>query len=365
MASEEHQSQNTTASASSIPELQDALGSLLLARRSENDTTSSMSCPTSTPNHLARVCPDTLTQPERPRWTGALRLFDFPQELRDEIYFHVLYRPWRVHYTAHGDKNFWEYKGICEDIQNLLVVSKQVYHEAFKVFCLNNTVALTSKYNPRECYRKPLSGLLRLVPDRVASNLTRVSHTYRDAITRPHGAYGFAPSHTSIADGGDGTESFQKKNAAGQTFIEILRDAHTLKQYFPKLVEFEVAWYPEPLWLEFPQPQGQVREIALLSKEGADEKEVAAIWLETMRGWLQGQNVKPLSCVWLVLEGFATDGFTYEFDMLTNEAYRRLVKERIAEPNIEDSGRAWLEEMSKEKTVGRKKKGRKSSSEGA
>ena len=362
MASEEHQSQNTTASASSIPELQDALGSLLLARRSENDSTSSTSCNTSTPNYATRGCSDTLTQPERPRWTGAFKLFDFPQELRDEIYFHVLYRPWGVYYSAHGDKNFWEYKGICEDTQNLLVVSKQVYHEALKVFCLNNTVALSSKYNPRECYRKPLSGSLRLVPDRVASNLTRVSHTYRDAITRPHGAYGFAPSHTSIADGGDGTENFQKKQTAGQTFIEILRDAHTLTQYFPKLVGFEVVWYPEPLWLEFPQPKGQVRELALILKEGGDEKDVAAIWLETMRGWLQGQNVKPLSCVRLILEGFATDGFTYEFDTLANEAYRRLVKEYIAEADIEDSGRAWLEELGKEKTTRRKKKDRKSSS---
>ncbi|USP75668.1 uncharacterized protein yc1106_02942 [Curvularia clavata] len=294
--------------------------------------------------------------------TGAFNLFGLPRELRDKIYSYHLYRPGGVYYTAHADKEFWYSRERSDGICNLLIVSRQVYHEAFEVFCLTNTVALSTHYNPREGYKKPLAGLLRLFPDRVASSLTRVSNTYRDIVTRPVGMFGYAPSHVSIAQGGDGTGRYQKYNSAGETFVEILRDAHSLAQYFPKLVAFEAHWDPEHTFFEHPEQQGQVHGIAYFLKQGTDEGRIVTMWLEALRGWLQGQNVVPLGCVRFTLEGFAADGFGEELDMSMNEAYRALVKERSTGEDIEDSGRLWLEEMDSEQANRRRKgKGKKKS----
>lgn len=162
--------------------------------------------------------------------TGAFKLFDLPRELRDKIYFYHLYRPGGVYYTAHANKDFWYHRERSNDISNLLTVSRQVYSEALEVFGLANTVVLSTYHSAREGYKKPLAGLLRLFPDRVASKLTRVSNTYHDVVVRPTGMYFTAPSHLSIDQGGDGTGRYQKYNTAGETFMEILRDAHTLKQ---------------------------------------------------------------------------------------------------------------------------------------
>ncbi|EUC41803.1 hypothetical protein COCMIDRAFT_105193 [Bipolaris oryzae ATCC 44560] len=299
---------------------------------------------------------------------GPFKLFDLPRELRDKIYYQYLYRPGRVYYTAH-DRPFWETYGKSDDFSNLFTVSKQVYHEAFNVFCEANTIALSVQYNPREDYSKPLTGLLRLFPERAAASLTRVSHTYRDIITRAVGKWGYAPSHGSIAQGGDGTGHYQKHNSAGETFVEILRDAEILRQFFPKLIVFEAGWFPEPPFHEYPEQLGPVRKIARLWKEGVEEGKIRDIWLDTMQGWLQGKSVVPLSCIQFSLNGYAADGFGDDLDVLFNEAYIALVKERTTEDDIEDSGRAWLEAMDKEKTTrkktNRKKQGRKTREESA
>lgn len=298
------------------------------------------------------------------QWTGPFKLLDLPRELRDKIYYQYLYCPGYIYYTAHADKTFWESRTKSDDFPNLFTVSKQVHHEAFKVFCEANTVALAVHYNAREGYSKPLTGLLRLFPDRAAASLTRVSNTYRDVVPRPLGQWGYAPSHDSIAQGGDGTGRYQKHNSAGETFVEILRDAHILRQFFPKLTVFEADWYPEPPFYEYPEQLGQVRKIARLWKEGAEEGKITEIWFDTMQGWLQGKNVIPLSCVRFSLNGFAADGFEDDLDVLFNEAYVTLVKEQTTGDDIEDSGRAWLEAMDKEKTTRKKKKkGRKTREE--
>lgn len=321
-------------------------------------TSSSGACPDSFDNSPQQGL-ECLTQ-----WTGPFRLFDLPRELRDKIYYQYIYRPGRIYYAAHTDKYFWESHTKSDGFANLLTVSKQVYHEAFNVFCEANTVALSVHYNSREGYSKPLTGLLRLFPERAAASLTGVSKTYRDVITRRMGQWGYAPSHEGIAQGGDGTGHYHKHNSAGETFIEILRDAHTLRQFFPKLTIFEADWYPEPPFHEYPEQLGQVRKIARLWKEGVEEGKIRDIWLDTMKGWLHGKNVVPLSCVTFSLNGFAADGFDNDLDVLFNEAYIALVKQWTTRDDIEDSGRAWLEAMDKEKTT-RKKKGRKIREESA
>lgn len=312
------------------------------------------------PRKISRSSPE----PPRPRdptgpsqFTGAFKLFDLPRELRDKIYSYHLYRSGGVYYTAHAGKYYWDCRERCDDISNLFTVSRQVYSEAFEVFCLDNTVALSTYYSPREGYKKPLAGLLRLFPDRMASNLTRVSNSYRDIVSRPMSIRGYAPSHSSIAQGGDGTGGYRKYNSAGETFVEVLRDAHTLTQHFPKLIAFEAYWDPEHPFYEHPEQQGQVHRIAYFLKQGADGRHIVALWLEAMRGWLQAQNVVPLGCVRFALESFAADGFGLELDMLMNEAYKTLVKERNTGEDIEDSGRLWLEEMDREQA--RRKKGKK------
>ncbi|KAH7562917.1 hypothetical protein BM1_02437 [Bipolaris maydis] len=316
-------------------------------------------CPSKT--NSSGPCPDRFDTTE---WTGPFKLFDLPRELRDKIYYQYLSRPGRIYYTAHTDKDFWRSHTKSDDFSTLFTVSKQVYHEAFNVFCEANTVALSVHYNAREGYSKPLAGLLRLFPERAAASLTRVSNTYRDVVPRLLGQWGYAPSHDSIARGGDGTGRYQKHNSAEETFVEILRDAHVLRQFFPKLTVFEADWYPEPPFHEYAEQLGQVRKIARLWKEGVEEGKIRDIWLDTMQGWLHEKNVVPLSCVRFSLNGFAADGFDDGFDVLFNEAYITLVKERTPGDDIEDSGRAWLEAMDKEKTT-RKKKGRKTREERA
>lgn len=327
----EEQLPTTPAEASCISELQEAFGPLVVTRRRKSHTESTTSS-----------CSDTL-----PRWTGSFGLFHLPRELRDVIYYYYLHRPTGIYYTAHADQSFWEQKTKSDEIANLLVVSKQVYAEASKMLYLTNTIVLSTSYSSREESLKPLTGLLRVFPDRVARNLTWVRYTYRDVITRPYG-----PLRSRMG-------MHAKHNTAGETFLEILRDAHTLTEYFPRLVLLEAKWHPEPPVHEFLQPTDEVYKIANCWVEGVGEKSVVARWLNTMRRWLHGHNLVPLSCVRFSLSGFGISGFGHEFDLLVNEAYRRLIRERTID-DLEDSGRLWLEEMERTEASRRKKSRKKS-----
>lgn len=272
-------------------------------------------------------------------------MFALPRELRDKIYYYYMYRGGRLYYIYHPDRHFEPSIGKSEEIQNLLVVSKRVYAEVIKMMYLANTVILHKSDNRRQERVKPLPGLLRLFPDSVAENLTRVGHKYSDVVGKPWSRWGYRP------------RDYIKQNSSGQTFVEILLDAHLFKEYFPRLVLFEAGWYPEPPSAEHPQARGEVHWIAKALKEGTDESEIVAKWLVIMRRWLQGHGVVPLSCIEFWFDGYSADGFTAELDLLANEAYRKLVKERPPD-DIEDSGRLWLEELEKDETT-RRKKGRK------
>jgi hypothetical protein len=86
----------------SITELQAVFGSMLLTTKSTN-TKSNI------PYTTYRGCPDTPLKPSPPKWTGAFKLFDFPRELRDLIYYHAVYRPKGLHHTAHVSRD-WQFR---------------------------------------------------------------------------------------------------------------------------------------------------------------------------------------------------------------------------------------------------------------
>jgi hypothetical protein len=105
---------STPEPSSSITELQAAFGSILLASRDHSKK--------STIRYTTyRGGPDTPLKPSPPRWTGSFALFSFPRELRDLIYYHAVYRPRGLHYTAHvsRDWRFWYSKDRSEDISML------------------------------------------------------------------------------------------------------------------------------------------------------------------------------------------------------------------------------------------------------
>ncbi|KAB2104888.1 hypothetical protein AG0111_0g6501 [Alternaria gaisen] len=337
---------------SCIPELQAALGPLLLTRASPSDL-SSHSPGSYT---IARGCPDKIPPKEQvlPKWTGAFKLFDFPRELRDRIYHYVVHIPGGVHYTTQTKRDLQDRPS--SDIVNLFLVSKQVYYEASQMFGRSNTVWLSSSYSPREGYRKPLTGLLRLFPDPAADALTSVSHVYHDTIARPLGMWGMAPSHDSIASGGDGTGHFHKRQKPGETFCEILRDAHVISQRFPKLKVFDAVWYVGLRFHEYPIPECVVHNIATFLRNYGSREEAVKMWLDLMRQWLQKGNVVPLGCVWFSVQGYSTDGFGSEMDEAANEAYQILVKESKDREDIEASGKMWLEDMEEASRCRRKGK---------
>lgn len=334
---------------SSIPELQAALGPLLLTRASPSNSTSH------SPGSytVARGCPDTMPPKEQvlPKWTGAFKLFDLPQELRDRVYHYVVHVPRDIYYNTQTKGGFQNTSS--SDIVNLLLLSKQAHHEALQTFGRSNTVALSSRSSPREGYRKPITGLLRLFPDPAADALMNVSHLYHDTVTRHISTWGMAPSHDSIASGGDGTGHFYKRQEPRETFLEILRDAHVISQRFPKLKLFNAGWYVGPSFHEHPVPEWVVHNIATSLKNYGSWEEAVEMWLDLMRQWLQKGNVIPLGCVWFDVQGFYADGFGSEMNEAANKAYQTLVAESKHREDIESGGKMWLEEMGE---AGRRKR---------
>jgi hypothetical protein len=307
---------------SSISELQSAFPSLLLLTRSTQP-------PNTIPYTTYRGCPDIPPKPRPPKWTGPFALFDFPRELRDLIYHHAVSRPKGLHHTAHvnNDQYFWYNKDSSLDIANFLCTSRQVCNEAYHIFCRNNTIILGDGNTTRERYNKPLTSLLRLFPCVPARNLTRIRLSYYDEVTRLWGKWGCAPGHGAA---GDGMEGYAQQQYSSDTFVDILRDAHTLASFFDKLRVFEACWF--------------MRDV------GVTEKDVAG-GVKWMQGCLEKGYVEPWEGVRFRLEIDKVQ------EVCLNEAYGVLVRESKHGGNIEDSGRVWLEELGegKEKKRGHRK----------
>jgi hypothetical protein len=300
---------------SSITELQVVFGSMLVASKSKDDTSS----------------PDT---PGPPPWTAAFRLFDLPRELRDLIYYHYLYHPSGYRHITRANWCVWYSPASpSRDVQNLFLVSRTVYAESLAAFCRYNVLAFRERTVPKRGQR--LEGKLRLFPDRHARCLTRLLNVYEDEPVREPNLFPL-PSD----------EHFYHP---GQTFVDIVRDAHAFRHYFPKLRELTARWYSSQ--------QIMADSRLWFAPQKSEEEENVEMWVRSMKDWLKKENVKPAS--WLTFELWdrfvdTTKNMEMQQEGPFNEAYRKLVKEWKDE-DIEDSGKIWLEEMGAD---GARKKGR-------
>ncbi|KAH7371347.1 hypothetical protein BKA66DRAFT_370228, partial [Pyrenochaeta sp. MPI-SDFR-AT-0127] len=307
---------------SAISELQDAFGSILLARK---DATG--------------VNPKTVYEPflraPEPivyKWTGCFDILSFPRELRDRIYYYCLYRPDGIVYNRNTVRTFpFDHP---ENMTALFQTSRQVYKEAFQVFCRYNTITFTTRNHwSRRTMRGGLAGTLRLFPSKHADMLQCVRKEYSEYFT----------SFASWED------SYPEDNP-GRVFLQMLRDAWTFKSFFPRLRKFTVRWN---VWSHYFENNRLV-----FDKKTEDEK--TKIWLNWMRHSIKQGNVVPMRGLRFEFDNSCWDNPMQEHAAALNEAYERLLKEtapfRDEAAELEESGRKWLEATSSETRKQRKAK---------
>lgn len=259
-----------------IQELQQAMGSLLQARKQHCSV-------------LGRHCADTQKVP-KPQWTGALELFSFPRELRDKIYFFYLYRPSGFLWSRCTKRSF-PFEDHDNDVTRLFLTSQQVYVEAFAVFCRNSTIRLEGT---RYDYTKRLHGLLRLFPDKPARMLHCISNGYWTRNT----------SH----DHSD----------PGPVFLSILRDAYDLKEHFPKLRVFKVR-FGSHFWFE---GGGLV-----VDRNWSNEEKTEWI-LNWMKNVVKNSDVVPAPWIhWQLVGAWKESSCEDDQETPMNWAYKALVQE--------------------------------------
>ncbi|KAF2034241.1 hypothetical protein EK21DRAFT_57040 [Setomelanomma holmii] len=319
-------------SQSAIDELQTVFGTLLLARKDPKPPTNGTSAwnPYTVTYEYIPALP---SSPPLPKWTGSFALFAFPRELRDRIYFYYLHRPKGVIYHRKTHRNF-PFTDHSEDITSLFLTSQQVYSEALQVFCRHNQIEIKqsgySKYGSKDS--TALAGTLGLFPDKPGRLVQRVRKPYREYMHM----YG---SHDNDLLG-------QK---ARDAWLQMLRDAYTFKNFFPKLREFTVCWEANP---RFFAPQDN------LAEEKTEEEKVR-IWLGRMKKWMEGRNVVPPRWVRFELgSGWKQSEVQHHTEAL-NRAYARLTREGASwdeqQTMLEESGRKWLEDVSRKTSRKRKK----------
>ncbi|KAH9871048.1 hypothetical protein J1614_006622 [Plenodomus biglobosus] len=305
---------------SSILELQQALGPLLLARKHKCTCLTQHRKLPFIPSH---GCPDTLPlhEPIKPQWTGAFQLFSFPRELREKIFFHYLHRPQGYTWARYSaPRHFSPSQHPAVDVTRLLLTSRQVYAEARDVFCRYSTVYLSR--DPRATYGKRLDDILRHFPYRPSRALQCVGNVYWSDST------------------------WGNEKGAPDSFLQILRDAHEMKAQFPRLRVFKVRYGVQHL---------SDAEALLVDCKWSDERKVAKM-LHWMRSVVAGSNVVPPAWVRWELFGQWQEvgrcdewgreiGPCVERDQSSmNKAYRLLVREWSGVDDLEESGRKWIEE---------------------
>ncbi|KAF2846676.1 hypothetical protein T440DRAFT_405377 [Plenodomus tracheiphilus IPT5] len=307
---DDHQTQEETRS--SILELQEALGPLLLARKHKCTCSRQHSKLPFVPSH---GCPNTMPhcKPIKPNWTGAFQLFCFPRELCDQIYFHYLHR---VDGYIWNRSSNWSLSSTTlnhtGDIVNLFLASRQVHAEAFAVFCCYNTVYLDK--SPRDNYRKRLDDILRHFPYRPSRALQCLGNVYWSNSTRGN------------------------EDGASDSFLQILRDAHEMRTHFPRLRIFNVR-YGMDRWSD--------GEGLFVDNSWSEERKMAKM-LGWMRTAVSGSNVVPAAWVqWELTGEWSEQGWWAEREKSTmNRAYAMLVNECGEIEDLEESGRKWIEETS-------------------
>lgn len=296
---------------SAISELQEALGSLLLAQKEEPRGNF-----TYTDRGYAVWRPFQPPPVEYP-WTGSFNLFSFPREMRDRIYFWYLTRQHRLIDKRKRQRFYYNDQSPDQshEIVTLFLTSRQVYQEAFDVFCRYTRFEIRAG-------RGGLAGLVRVLPDLRVRKMQRVAMQY----------FGDRVNLAAVPDDDETNPS--------NSFVCMMQDAHALKKHFPQLREFTAGWH-----LYCAEYHGQ-----RLQAEDFSEEERVEFWLSYMRAWAGAAKVKPPG--WLRFEFRERYNYGPMHGHLSalNTAYRMLVRESTVisdeekERRLEESGRKWLEE---------------------
>jgi hypothetical protein len=312
-----------------ISELQSAFGSMLVADKNVDPVTLSTN-----PNfqRWEGILKPKPKAPIMPKWTGSFALFSFPRELRDKIYYHYLYHPHSILYRRNATRAYL-FDDNPEEITSLFLTSRQVYAEAWHVFCRYNRIEIPARqdwYHQRRNF-KTLDGTLRLFPDKPARTLQRISISFQQ--------YMYMYQRRSRDD-------VLTPSAA---FVQMLRDAYTIKSTFPRLREFAVHFHH---YHDFFGTESTMFEI-----QGADDEEKVERSKRIMENWMQGSNVVPPS--WLYFDfdqNWWYEGLKKQRGVW-NEGYQRLVREMKGKgEGLEESGRKWIEGWAREERRGKRKK---------
>ncbi|PSN70842.1 hypothetical protein BS50DRAFT_268754 [Corynespora cassiicola Philippines] len=269
---------------SSIKELQEAFGPLLLSRK----------------ENLKRP-PATYY----PKWTGTFRLYDFPRELRDAIYFHLLFRPRGITYRP-GSTLAWPFEDNA--FQCVFVTSRQVYEEALEVFFRYNTLHLSrSTLTP---------GKMRLFPDKTAGIVQKVQ------VDCSLVWEWYKPSSYNF-------------NKLWQT---SLKQALLAERFFPRLRDYKVVWQSHSVHLN----SGVTLDPMDKMSDKPEEAQLS-MWLQWLRDAFERDRLTPPKWLRVHLQGdhaHAQASFNQALDSFRAELASRPGREE----ELEQSGRRWIEE---------------------
>jgi hypothetical protein len=273
--------------------------------------------------------------PIYPRWTGSFDILSFPRELRDNIYFHYLYRNKALIWRRRPN-NGHEYRDRLGHIAvyspntdqhtlNLFLVSRQVYEEALYVFC-SSTAILVERRKDSLVKRRTLAGSLRLFPETPANMLQHLELRYID----------YWPMRDVGGWSGSGSSN---------TWAQIVRDALVAKERFPRLTTYTALWEIE--WYSFNDNEGMEE----LQSESTELKTASWLW------WFRKQNetraIVPPRWVRVRLEPAPTSYYRWSESEADQGALKRaleLFQEELSakkaekRDELEDSGKKWIEE---------------------
>jgi hypothetical protein len=123
----------------------------------------------------------------------------------------------------------------------------------------------------------------------------------------------------------------------GAAFVQMLRDAYTVKHTFPKLREYIVFFEHYHDFFAVPSK--------LFEIEGEGNEEKIQMSMNMMKGWMHGSSVVPPS--WLVFHFSETWWYEHlrKKSDIWNAGYKRLVREYAGRnEELEESGKKWIEE---------------------
>ena len=299
--------QPDAAHSSGISELQSALGSIMMAQEDKPTKPASAAAP----RHVHT----------ENKWTGTFSLFSFPREIRDEIYYHYLYRTKSAYYSRTALSK-WPFHG-DENVVSLLLTCTQVYHEAIEVFHQHNEVEIGS--GPR-LGAGPVK-VLNMFPAAHAQQLRKCCREYGN----------YKPDYLIDRP---------LRHFLGECWRIIIRDAYLAKTYFPKLRLFTASWKLTNRY--FDTQEG-------IHFTGKTEEEKIQLWLGWMR--FSTREMKALPPSWLRIELCADvdvwgDTSMHKHQNALHEAQARFSSEIAAaiEPpsDLEMLGNLWATEACRE-----------------